>query len=74
MLCVSITIVGHVLRVSESSVHCGLQHLSGLSNHRHGHPVQVQVRNTVRLMGGDKTDFKQDEMHLLQDQNHWQVK
>lgn len=39
-LCLS----GHVLRVGEGSVHGGLQHLSGLPHHRHGYPVQVQVR------------------------------
>lgn len=39
-LCLS----GHVLCVGEGSVHGGLQHLSGLPHHRHGYPVQVQVR------------------------------
>ncbi len=38
---------GHVLCVSEGSVHCGLQHLFGLPHHGHGHPVQVQVRRLV---------------------------
>lgn len=34
---------GYVLCISEGSVHGGLQHVSGIPNHRHGHPVQVQV-------------------------------
>lgn len=41
---------GHVLCVSEGSVHSGLQHLFGLPHHSHGHPVQVQVRHLVSLM------------------------
>lgn len=44
-LCVaSASISGYVLRVGQGSLHCGLQHLPGLSHHGHGHPLQVQVR------------------------------
>lgn len=35
--------LGHVLRLSQSPVHCRLQHIPGVADHCHGHSVQVQV-------------------------------
>lgn len=34
---------GHVLRLRQGPVHGRLQHVAGVSDHRHGHPVQIQV-------------------------------
>lgn len=36
---------GHVLRLSQGLVHRRLQHFAGVSDHGHGHPLQVQVCN-----------------------------
>lgn len=38
---------GHVLRLSQGPVHRRLQHFAGVSDHGHGHPLQVQVFNAA---------------------------
>ena len=40
--------LGHVLRLSQGSVHSRLQHVAGLLDDSHGHSLQVQVSNTKR--------------------------
>lgn len=35
--------LGHVLRLGQGPVHGRLQHIAGVSDHSHGHPLQVQV-------------------------------
>ena len=39
--------LGGVLCLSQSPVHCRLQHVTGVSDYSHGHPLQIQVSITM---------------------------
>lgn len=41
--------LGHVLRLGQGPVHGRLQHIAGVSDHSHGHPLQVQVSASSQM-------------------------